>query len=434
MGLGTTDVTSAGWLGLDLTPLRVSAQFRRYFTYRFVAQLTGTATYVAVVFQIQQLTNSFVQVALLGAVELIPIIVFGLWGGVIADHFDRRKVVIWTEVGFLIVISVLLINSRLAHPQVGVIYVTAACVAALGGIQGPSLQGIVQLVVPHELQREAAAISMTGSQTAQILGPSLGGIVAGAFGVSYVYGFDLISFSLVFALVIGLSLPARTASSERPDLESFKVGARYAGSRPDILGTYAIDLAAMFLAFPVTILPFMAHQFHNHFALGLLFSAMPCGALIASVTSKWTKRVHHYGRAIGAAATVWGLGIALFGWAPWLWLAFVGLAIGGAADAVSGIFRQAMWNESIPPDVRGRMAGIELISYSVGPTAGQLRAGVTAAAMGLRTSIIVSGLACSGVCAALSVSLRSLWDFDQRSDLHVAAVAAIRAEQNPPSP
>jgi MFS family permease len=204
-------------------------------------------------------------------------------------------------------------------------------------------------------------------------------------------------------------------------------------SRPDIVGTYVIDMLAMVLAFPVVMLPFVAARFHETYALSLLYLGLPIGALIATLTASWTHRVHRYGKAIVFAAATWGMGIAIFGYANTMWLALVGLAVGGAADAVSGIFRSTMWNESITTDVRGRMAGIEMISYALGPTAGQFRAGVMAAWTSLRFSLTFGGLACTGSVGAVALALPALWRFDARSDAHVAEVRAQRAADESPS-
>jgi len=168
-------------------------------------------------------------------------------------------------------------------------------------------------------------------------------------------------------------------------------GFGYAISRRDLLGTYLIDFSAMLLAFPVALFPFIAERFHEPFALGLLYAALPIGALLATLTSRWTVRVRHYGRAIAVAAAVWGLAVAVFGLARGLSLALIMLVVAGGADAISGIFRQTMWNASIPDEVRGRMAGIELLSYSTGPELGQLRSALVASATSLRTSIVSGG-------------------------------------------
>jgi hypothetical protein len=153
---------------------------------------------------------------------------------------------------------------------------------------------------------------------------------------------------------------------------------------------------------------------------------LPGGALLATLASKWTLRVHRLGRGLVFAAAGWGIGIAIFGYSSTLWIVFLGLAGAGGADAYSGAFRQTIWNQSIPPSVRGRMGGLEMISYALGPMAGQFRAGAMAAWTSLRFSLTFGGLACTGSIGAVAAGLPSLWRFDSRSDPHVAEVRELR--------
>jgi MFS family permease len=280
--------------------------------------------------------------------------------------------------------------------------------------------------VAHDLQRAAAALSNIRSTSASIIGPALGGLAAVAFGPATVYVANLVTFSASLILLMSLRATLVSMSTDESHAEALMSGLRYARSRLDIVGTYIVDMLAMVLAFPVVMLPFVAARFHETYALSLLYCGLPAGALIATLTSSWTRRIHRYGRAIVGAASIWGLGIALFGYSSSLWLVLLGLAIGGGADAISGIFRATMWNESIPPLVRGRMAGIEMISYSLGPTGGQFRAGVMAAWTTLRFSLTFGGLACTGSVIVVGAALPALWKFDARNDVHVAEVRALR--------
>jgi MFS family permease len=320
-------------------------------------------------------------------------------------------------------ILVLLFNALARHPQVWVIFLADTAIVASGSLQQPSITALNQSLVPHDLQRAASTLSMIRYTTAAIVGPAFGGLVAVAVGPAAAYVVNLVTFTASLALLVTLRADPRAADRETVSLGA---GLRYARSRPDLMGTYVVDLLAMAWAYPVVMLPFVAARYHATYALAVLYLGLPIGTLLATLTSSWTHRVHHYGRAVVLAATLWGLGIALFGNATSLWFAEVGLIIGGGADAVSGIFRQTMWNESISPDVRGRMAGVELISYAVGPTAGQFRAGVTAAWTTLRFSLTIGGLGCAGSVAAVSTGLKSMWRFDARTDPHVAEVRAQR--------
>lgn len=417
-------------IGVDLAPLRASREFRRLFIYEAVGALTSNATYVTLLYQLKDLTHSALDVGLLGAVEFVPILVGGLYGGVLADRVSRRRMVVACEIGVLLAIALLWGNAVLGHPIVAVIYVVGAAMAILSSLAGPSLEALTQLVVPHDLQRQASTLSMATNNILSIVGPAVGGLVAVLAGTAYVYAGDVISLVLTTWLLIGLPRGAARVEPVGSMTASFAVGARYALSRPDVLGTYVIDLTAMTVAYPLAVLPFFAASFHQSDALSLLYAAMPAGAFLASVTARWSGKVHHYGRAIAVAATVWGLGIALLGASDALALGVIGLVVAGGADAISGIFRTTMWNESIPPDVRGRMAGIELLSFSLGPTAGQVRAGALASATSLRASTVVGGLACAGGCAALPMWLRSMWRFDARHDEHVALVRAQRVDDD----
>ncbi len=415
--------------GVDLTPLRVSTQYRRLYVAGFVTALGSQATYVAVPFQLRLLTHSTLDVGSLGLAEFLPLIVFGLYGGVLADRLNRRRLIISMEQVLMISTAVLLINALLSHPQAWILYVDAFVASAAGSLQRPSVEALNQMFVPHDLQRSASTLANIRSTTASIIGPALGGVAAIAFGPASVYLANLVTFTLSLLLLFTLRATAATAPG-RSDVAALRSGLHYVRSRPDIVGTYIVDLLAMILAFPVVMLPFVAARFHVSYALPLLYCGIPAGALIATLTSGWSRGVHRYGRAIVYAAALWGLGIALFGYSSILWLVFVGLAVGGGADAISGIFRTTMWNESIPLAMRGRMAGIEMISYSLGPTAGQFRAGVMAAWTTLRFSLTFGGLACTGSVGAVALALPRLWSFDARTDPNVAAVREMRSGED----
>jgi len=426
---GNRDRPVSRKIGVDLTPLRVNKQYRRLYIAGFVTALGSQATYVAVPFQLRLLTHSTLDVGSIGLAELLPLIVFGLYGGVLADRLNRRRLIISMEQVLMISTAVLFINALLPHPQAWILYVDAFVASGAGSLQRPSIEALNQMFVPHDLQRSASALANIRSTTASIIGPAIGGFAAVELGAGSVYLANLVTFTFSLILLYSLRATAATVPAEG-DVAALRSGLRYVMSRPDIVGTYIIDLLAMILAFPVVMLPFVAARFHETYALPLLYCGIPAGALVATLTSGWSRSVHRYGRAIVVAAALWGLGIALFGYSSTLWLVFLGLAVGGGADAISGIFRTTMWNESIPPEMRGRMAGIEMISYSLGPTAGQFRAGVMAAWTTLRFSLTFGGLACSGSVGAVALALPRLWSFDERTDAHVAEVREMRSGED----
>jgi len=230
--------------------------------------------------------------------------------------------------------------------------------------------------------------------------------------------------SLMFWLMS--SYPHREETTP-PSLAGIGQGITYAFRRRDLLGTYVVDIVCMLLAFPVVLFPALVEEvFERPELLGLLYSAETVGALTATALSGWTGRVHHHGRAIVIAAAAYGGFIALAGLMPSIWLVGVFLALAGAADMVSGVFRGTVWSQTIPESMRGRLAGIEMLSYSVGPLGGQVRAGVTADLWSVRGAITSGGLACVAGVGLTALWLRDFWTYDARTDEHAVAERAVR--------
>jgi MFS family permease len=221
-------------------------------------------------------------------------------------------------------------------------------------------------------------------------------------------------------------VPALDAAA-KVGLAHIREGLAYAWSRKDLLGTYLVDLSAMLLAFPMALFPFVADELGAPWALGLLYSAPFAGSLLATLTSGWTGHIHRHGRAILIAAGVWGAAVAAFGLADSIWWAIAWLVVAGGADMVSAIFRGAMWNQTIPDELRGRMAGVELLSYSVGPSLGQLRASGVAALTSLRFSIVSGGLACVAAVGLLAFALPSLVRYDDRTNPDAVRERRVRS-------
>jgi MFS family permease len=197
-----------------------------------------------------------------------------------------------------------------------------------------------------------------------------------------------------------------------PSLASVGEGLRFAVSRPVLLGTYLVDINAMFFGMPLALFPAFANRLGGPGVLGLLYAAPSIGAVVASATSGWAGRVRHHGRAIVYAAAAWGAFIALAGFARTAWLAVVLIALAGAADMVSGLFRSTIWNTTVPDNLRGRLAGIEMISYTSGPLLGQVESGVAASLVGVRAAFVSGGILCVAGCAVCAVALPALWTYE----------------------
>ena len=397
---------------IDLTPLKKYPDFRNLWTAGLISYMGSMITYVAMPFQLKEITNSYLAVGLLGAVEIIPLILFGLYGGVLADSVDRKKMVWATEAAALFLVLILLANSWLWEPKVSVIYIVAGLFAMVSGLQRPSMDSILPRLVNHEDLPAASALLSLRWQLGVIVGPTIGGVIFSTFSVSIGYGLDIATFlvSLVFLAMVK-NVPA-LKEAEKPSLAALFDGVKYAFSRQDLIGTYVIDLAAMTLAMPLALYPFWADELNAPWALGLFYAAITVGSVIVTLTSGWTRTYRFHGRAVILAAMGWGLAIAAAGLSNSLILVLLFLTIAGASDMVSALFRGNIWNQTIPDSLRGRLAGIELLSYSVGPLAGQLRAASMAAATSLSFSVTSGGLLCVAVVGILAIFLPKMWKYD----------------------
>ena len=401
---------------IDISPLRKSRDFRNLWAAGLVTYLGSMITYVAVPFQIKEMTNSYVAVGLSGLVEILPLIFFGLYGGVLADAVDRKKMVWATEAASLILVSILLINALLPEPNLVIIYVVAGLFAAVNGLQRPSADAALPRLVEHKDLPAASALMSLRWQLGVIIGPTIGGILISTYSIPVGYAADVFTFviSLIFLSRVR-SIPA-SKEAEKPSLAGLIAGIRYAFKRQDLLGTYVVDLAAMFFAMPTALIPFWADQLGTPWALGLMYAAGTVGSVVITLTSGWTKNYRFHGRAIIWAAMGWGTAIALAGIWNSLILVLIFLTLAGASDMVSALFRSIMWNQTIPDNLRGRLAGIELLSYSIGPLAGQMRAASMAAVTSLSFSITSGGIICVIMVALLACFMPKFRRYDAKTN------------------
>ncbi len=399
---------------MDIGPLRRHREFRLLWIGQGVSFLGGMVTFVAIPFQTYQLTHSSLVVGLLGLVELAPLLFAALIGGALADALDRRLMVRLTEGALAVCSAVLVANALLQHPQVWVLFVIAAVTAALDGFQRPSLDALVpRLVERHEIPA-AAALGSFRWTLGGIAGPALGGALIASFGLPATYGFDVVTFAASLAALAMMRAVPPPPEAEPPSLRRIREGWSYARSRPELIGTYVVDIVAMFFGMPEALFPAVASHLGGAGVLGLLFAAPAAGSLITTATSGWTRRVHRHGAGVCISAATWGVGIIGFGLAPNLGLALLGLAVAGGADMVSGLFRGTIWDQTIPDHLRGRLAGIEQISYSTGPLLGNVESGVAASLVGVRASVVSGGALCVVGVVAMAAVLPAFWRYDAR--------------------
>ncbi|MFC4060409.1 MFS transporter [Planomonospora corallina] len=416
-------------LRMDLSPLRDSRDFRLLFGSGVVTMFGTFLTLVAVPLQMKQLTDSPLAVGLVSAAEFVPMVVCGLWGGAIADALDRRKIILWTEAGLCLTVLILLVNALLPDPQVWVLYVVGALSAGFGSLQRPSMESLMPRVVRHDQLAAAAALSGFRWNLGAIVAPALSGLIAASYGVAAAYAVNVATFLISLALLWPVRAPAQAEDApQEASLRALADGVRYAVRRPDLMGTYLVDVAAMVFAFSTALYPFLADQVGSPGALGLFYSAAAVGSLIASLTSGWTGHVHRHGLGVIIAALVWGVAVALAAVMPSMWGILAFFAVAGAADMISGVFRATIWNQTIPDAYRGRLAGIELLSYTSGPMLGNARAGLMDHLGGTRFALGAGGLLCVGAVAALAGLLPKFRDYDARTDEHAVRERARREE------
>ncbi len=416
------------WM-MDLSPLRTSRDLRILATTRTISAFGSYMTYVAIPLQVAQITHSPLAVGLIGLCELAPLVFTALIGGALADYFDRRKLVIGGEIALTLTCGLLLVNSMLPHPLLAALFVIAALAAGLDGLQRPAIEGIIPRVVkPEELPAVNALLGLLGNAS-MLFGPAVAGLVIAAYGFGWAYTLNLLTFAFSIAGLILIRATPPPPEADRPSIAGIAAGLRYARSRPELMGTYIVDIVAMFFGMPSALFPFVAGYLGGTSVLGLLYAAPAAGALLASLISGRVLHIQRHGVAVIISAGIWGAAIAGFGLSRHLWLAIVFLAIAGGGDEMSGIFRQTIWSQTVPDRLRGRLAGVEMLSYSTGPTLGNVESGLAARAIGIGGSIVAGGVACVigvAVCATMLPAFRSYRGADgiARKQAEEALVAA----------
>jgi MFS family permease len=379
---------------LDLSPLRRHRDFALLYAGQTLSFVGSMLTYVAVPYQVFELTRSSLWVGLLGSAQLLPLLVSALVGGALADSLDRRRLLLVSELVMACASLGFVVNAALPRPSVVALFVLSALMSGVNGFHRPALDALTPRLVDRDDMPAVAALGSLRFNVGAIGGPALGGLLIAHYGVPITYAIDVLSFALSVLCLAKLRPIAAPPAAETSSLSRIGEGLRYARKRPELIGTYLVDLIAMTFAMPMALFPGMGQRWGGASAAGWLYSAMAIGSLVMTVLSGWTGRVRRHGLAVIWAAAAWGVAIVALGFAPTLPLAVACLALAGAADMLSGLFRMTIWNQTIPDQLRGRLAGVEMISYMAGPLIGNARAGFVAASMGEVVSIVSGGALC----------------------------------------
>ena len=378
-----------------MAPLRESPTFRWFWLGQAAKDLGGGVVQVALPYQIYQLTGSTLAVAALSFVELVPLVTLTLLGGALADAVDRRKLLIWTQVGMAVTGVGLVVNAAVSEPQVWACFVLAFFSASFFCLGIGGMRSITpRLVAPERLSAALVLESISGS-FASVAGPAFAGILIGTIGLTSTYAIDLAAFVAGIASIVALPVIAPVADADRPSLRSIAEGFRYVRRQPVVLGFMLVDVNAMIFGMPMALFPAIAtHKYGDPHLVGYLYAAPYAGALASSLLSGWIPHVRRQGLAVAVAASLWGIAIAAFGFADTLWLGLVLLALAGAADNISAVFRATIMLSATPESMRGRLTGIEFMQVASAPTLGNLESGVVASLTSLRFSIVSGGVLC----------------------------------------
>lgn len=401
---------------LDITPLRVSRDYRLLFFGQLVSLFGTMMTMVVIPWQMYELTKSSALVGYIYLAEFVPMALFAFFSGALADAFDRRKLLRLTEIGQVLTTLILLINSLLPNPFYFVLFLGAALHASFTAIQRPAFESYIQKVIPTEMMSAVMALNSIRWSLGAILSFAISGYIAATYSPTTVYIIDLFTFiATIIAVFMIRAAPAHT-NAERPSWKTIKEGWLYAFRRQDLMGTYLMDICAMFFAMPQALYPALGGVYGKEY-VGFFFAAIAAGSLAASLTSGWTKFIYKHGLAVTIAAAMWGVAIVFFGLAQNLWLALFFLALAGFFDMLSGIFRGAIWNQTIPNQLRGRLASIEMMSYLTGPMLGNAKMGVVAEMSSVSFAIISGGALCVIGVVFLALLLPKFISYDGREGI-----------------
>jgi len=401
-------------LAVDTTPLRRHRDFRLLWTGELISQTGSQITLVAVFIQVFQLTGSSAAVGIIGLAQLGPLIVMTLLGGPIVDRVDRRRLMILAAAGQAVASAVLLLGALAGRPPLLLVYVAAGLSGGLAGFSLSTRSATTPNTVPASQLSQAIALNQVMWQTCQIVGPAVGGLIVGGIGLSWAYGLDVVSFggAIVTALLMapqpprngGSTTTGRATTGWRGVVEGF----RYLKGRRVLQTTFTADLIAMIFGMPRALFPVLAlTQFHRgEEVVGALFSAVAVGALLGALTTGWVGRIRRQGLAVLVAVAIWGLGITAFGLVgDLLWVAFVCLAVAGAADVISAVFRGTILQQSVPDDLRGRLSAVHIVVVAGGPRVGDFEAGLVAAVFTPTVSVVSGGLICIAGVVALAAAV-----------------------------
>jgi MFS family permease len=380
----------------DITPLRESPAFRRLFVGQAVSQIGAQVTQVAVPLQVYAITRSSLDVGLIGFASFVPLLVFGLYGGAIADAVDRRKLVIVTSTATMLV-SVVLLAQAVAHlKQLWLLYLCVVVQSGFAAVGTPTRGAIVPFLVGRHRLPAANTLIYGSFQLAIILGPLIAGVTVSAGGFGAAYSVDVVTFVAAFYAAVRLPRMPPARAARTASVAAIVEGLRFLSIRPVLLMTFLVDINAMLFSSPRALFPALAsgHYGGGAHTAGFLYAAPGVGAILATVVGGLIARVNRQGVGITISIAIWAIAITAFGWSSSLWFGLLMLAVAGAADTVSAVYRATMLQVATPNSMQGRLQGVYSVVVTGGTRLGDVRAGAVATVVSPQVSLVAGGIAC----------------------------------------
>jgi MFS family permease len=380
---------------VDTSPLRHDRDYRLLWAGQAISTMGRMITVVVLPYQVYVITGDLLAVGALSLVQLVPILVFALGGGAIADAVDRRRLLLVTQAGLALTSLALALLALLPAPSILAIYAVAFVGAGLGAVDQPARASAIPRLVPPQRLPAAIAMNQLVFNGSAVIGPAIGGVVLATSGIAAAYLIDVVTFGAAIVALLMISPIAPSPGAVRPSLGTVIEGLRYARSRREVLATFVVDINAMVFGSPRSLFPALALDVFRvgPAGVGLMASAAAFGGLMAALFSGRATTVRRPGRAVLLAVTVWGLGITGFGLATFSFpLALLFLAIASGADVISAVLRSSIVQLLTPDALRGRVSSIHILVVTGGPRIGDAEASVVAAAVGTQLSVISGGL------------------------------------------
>ena len=402
---------------VDITPLRVSRDFRRLWAGQAVSFIGTMITTTALPFQVFHQTHSSLAVGLLGLAELGPLLVCSVVGGGLADRHDKRRLLVAVTAAALACSATLTINAGFGHPQLWLLYVAGAAASGVAGFGSPLLRSLLPLLLEEDLRPSAFALQATYGSFGMMAGPAAAGLVIGGLGLTSAYGADVATFALALVAFAGIAPAPPVQEAVDGGTSSLFAGLKFLRGHSIVMSVFAIDLVAMVFGMPRALFPALADRLDGGPVLyGLLLSSVAAGAFVASLASGWTARVRRQGRALLVAVAVWGISIAVAGSTDRAGIVLAALACAGAADMISGVYRSTIAADLTPDHLRGRVSGVEFAVYAGGPVLGDVEAGVVGGLAGVPFAIVSGGIACVAGAALFAARVRGLASYQRGRD------------------